>query len=159
MSAPIKYRVTLSPDEQIALETLLSKGKSAARKQTRARIILLAAEGRNEATIAEILGVSARTIFQIRQRCVEMGPLQATEDLPRPGAKFKLDEKQCAHIIATACSEAPEGHSHWTLRLLADQVVQLGFADSMSHETIRQLLKKHAQALAKRGVVYSRGQR
>jgi transposase len=159
MPTPIKYRVTLTAEEQTELEALISKGKSAARKQTRARIILLAAEGKKDAMIAEVLRISERTIFQIRQRCVEMGPLHALEDLPRPGAKFKLDEKQCAHIIATACSEAPEGHSHWTLRLLADQVVQLGFADSMSHEAIRQLLKKHAETLAERGVVYSRGQR
>jgi hypothetical protein len=69
----------------------------------------------------------------------------------------KLTDKQAAHIIAIACSDAPKGHEHWTLRLLADKVVALSYASSFSHEAIRQLLKKHSETLAEAGVVYSRG--
>jgi hypothetical protein len=66
----------------------------------------------------------------------------ALEDRPRPGAVAKLNDSQCAHIIALVCTPAPEGHDHWTLRLLADQVVQLGYAESFSYEGVRCLFKK-----------------
>jgi transposase len=138
----IKYRVTLTVEEVEALKSLVHKGKSAARKQTRARILLKAAEGYLDKEIMEALDVSASMVSRIRQRCVEEGVEAALEDRPRPGASPKLTEKQCAHVIAVACTPAPEGHDHWTLRLLADQVVQLGFSDSFSHEAVRQLLKK-----------------
>jgi transposase len=75
---------------------------------------------------------------------VEEGPESALKDHPRPGKSPKLTDKQAAHLIAVACSDAPDGHNHWTLRLLADKVVELNYADSCSYETIRQLLKKHA---------------
>jgi hypothetical protein len=77
-----------------------------------------------------------------------LGGDAALRDLPRPGKKPKLTDPQNAHIIARACSEAPAGHARWTLRLLAEPVVQWGFADSFSHESVRQLLKKHPQTLA-----------
>jgi hypothetical protein len=76
------------------------------------------------------------------------------EDRPRPGAAPKLSDSQCAHIIALACTPAPERHAHWTLRLLADQVVQLGYAESFSYEGIRRLLKKHPETLAGSEVVH-----
>ena len=96
-----------------------------------------------DAEIIEALAVSATMIHHTRQRCVEEGVEAALSDRPRPGKAPKLTDKQCAHLIATACTPPPAGHDHWTLRLLADQVVQLGFADSFSHETVRRLLKKH----------------
>jgi transposase len=139
----IKYRVTLTAEETEELKSLTHKGKSTARKQTRARILLKAAEGCPDKEIMEALDVSASMVGRIRQRCVEEGIEAALEDRPRPGAAPKLTEKQCAQVIAVACTPAPEGHDHWTLRLLADQVVQLGFADSFSHEAVRQLLKKN----------------
>jgi len=86
----------------------------------------------------EALDVSASMVGRIQQRCVEEWVEAALEHRPRPGASPKLTEKQCAHVIAVACTPAPEGHDHWTLRLLADQVVQLGFSDSFSHEGVRQ---------------------
>lgn len=155
----IKYRVTLTDDEVEMLESLLRKGKSAARKQTRARILLKAASGSKDTEIMEALAVSATMIYNTRQRCVEEGVEAALHDRPRPGKAPKLTDKQCAHVIATACTPAPEGHGHWTLRLLAGEVVQLGYADSFSHETIRRLLKKHPETLASAGVVHSRGRR
>jgi len=107
----------------------------------------------------EALAVSATMIYNTRQRCVEEGVEAALDDRPRPGKVPKLTDKQSAHVIATACTPAPAGHDHWTLRLLADTVVQLGYADSFSHETIRRLLKKHSETVAGTGVVYSRGRR
>lgn len=155
----IKYRVTLTAEEKEQLDALLHKGKSAARKQTRARILLKAAAGCQDSEIVEALGVSASLVGKIRQRGVEEGIEAALEDRPRPGAARKLTDKQCAQVIAVACTPAPAGHDHWTLRLLADRVVQLGFADSFSHETVRQLLKKHPETLAAAGMVHSRGGR
>ena len=151
----IKYRVKLTADEVEMLEALLRKGKSAARKQTRARILLKAATGCKDAAIMEALAISATMIYTTRQRCVEEGVEAALHDRPRPGKTPKLTDKQCAHVIATACTPSPAGHDHWTLRLLADKVVQLGYADSFSHEAVRRLLKKHAEALASAGMVHS----
>ena len=154
----IKYRVTLTEAEVETLEGLLRKGKSAARKQTRARILLKAAAGCKDAVIMEALAVSATMIYNTRQKCVEEGVEAALYDRPRPGQAPKLSEKQCAQVIATACTPAPAGHDHWTLRLLADKVVQLGYADSFSYETVRRLLKKHVETVAGAGMVYPRGQ-
>ena len=154
----IKYRVTLTDDEVEMLEALLRKGKSAARKQTRARILLKAAAGCKDAAIMEALAVSATMIYNTRQKCVEEGVEAALHDRLHPGQAPKLSEKQCAQVIATACTPAPAGHDHWTLRLLADKVVQLGYADSCSYETVRRLLKKHVETVAGAGMVYPRGQ-
>ena len=154
----IKYRVKLTDDEVDMLDALLRKGKSAARKQTRARILLKAAAGCKDAAITEALAVSATMIYNTRQKCVEEGVEAALHDRPRPGQAPKLSDKQCAQVIATACTPAPAGHDHWTLRLLADKVVQLGYADSFSYETVRRLLKKHVETVAGAGMVYPRGQ-
>ena len=136
----IKYKVALSDDEIQDLERLICKGKSASRCHTRARILLKAAAGFQDQAIIEALDVSPSMAYKTRQRCVEEGSEAALKDHPRPGKAPKLAEKQAAHIIAVACSDAPEGHGHWTLRLLADKVVELCYAESCSHETIRQLL-------------------
>jgi transposase len=155
----IKYRVRLTEEEKEELESLLRKGKSAARKQTRARILLKAASGSKDAEIMEALDVSATMIYNTRQKCVEEGVEAALNDRPRPGKAAKLDDKQCAQVIALACTPAPAGHGHWTLRLLADRVVQWGYAESFSHESVRQLFKKHPETLAGPGMVYSQGGR
>jgi hypothetical protein len=89
---------------------------------------------------------------------VEEGPEAALKDRPRPGQAPKLTDKQAAHLIAIACSDALEGHAHWTLRLLSDKVVELGYAASCSYELIRRLLKKHSKTLAEAGVVHSGSQ-
>ena len=94
------------------------------------------------------------TVWRTRKRFAEEGLERALQERPRPGPQCKLDGKEEAHLIAVACSQAPEGHSHWTLRLLADKAVELGFADSMSYETVRRTLKKPTQALADKGVVH-----
>ena len=137
-------KINLSDNERQILQAVVQKGKSAARSQTRARILLKAAEGSRDKDIIDALNVSPSMVAKTRQRCVEEGPEAALKDHPRPGKAPKLSDKQAAHLIAVACSDAPDGHNHWTLHLLADKVVELNYADSCSYETIRQLLKKHA---------------
>ena len=148
MMGKARYVVNLTKDEVEYLEGLVSKGKRSARLITRARVLLKAVAGDKDKEIVDALGVSERRVYTTRKACVEGGVDAALRDLPRPGKKPKLTDKQNAHIIATACSEAPAGHARWTLRLLAEPVVPLEFADSFSHESVRQLLKKHPQTLA-----------
>ena len=136
-----KYVVDLTAEERTTLEQLLQKGKSSARKLTRSRILLQADEGQTDEEIATALAVGVATVERIRQRFVEAN-LEALNELPRPGGQCKLSGKQEAHLIAVACTPAPSGHTRWTLQLLAEQVVALGFAESIARETVRQVLKK-----------------
>jgi len=145
-----KYVVDLNEEERAQLESLLRRGKSSARMQARARILLKADEGMLNQDIMSALDVSETMVYRARQRFVEEGLEAALRDKPRPGQKPKLDDKQCAHLIAIACSDAPDGHDHWTLRLLADKVVELGFAEKFSHEGVRGVLKKTSSSPGKR---------
>jgi transposase len=158
MMGKARYVVNLTKDEVEYLEGLVSKGKRSARLITRARVLLKTAAGGKDREIVDALGVSERMVYTTRKACVEGGVDAALHDRPRPGKKPKQTDPQNAHLIATACSEAPAGHARWTLRLLTEQVVQWGFADSFSHESVRQLLKKHPQTLASSGGVHSRSQ-
>ena len=136
-----KYIVDLSADERATLEPMLRSGKTGTRKLTRARILLKAADGLSDDAIAAALDVGTATVFRMRQRVVEAS-LGALDELPRPGAQRKLPGQQEAHLIAMACTPAPEGQARWTLRLLADKVVECGFAPSIAREPVRQVLKK-----------------
>ena len=147
----VKYRVDLMDEEREQLLALISKGKHGARSLARARILLKADEGMADEAVASALNVGYATVGRVRQKFVEVGLERALKDGPHTGAKPKLDERQCAHLIAVACSEAPEGHDHWTLRLLAGKVVELGFAESYSHETVRQTLKKTISSRGRNG--------
>jgi len=143
-----KYRVTLTTDERVGLNGLISKGKADARKLTHARVLLQAdeADGRlvqTDEEIAAALDISTRTIERVRQRFVEEG--LSTALLPKPSKRIyarALDGRQEAYLIALACSPPPTGKRRWTLRLLAERVVELGYTDTVSHETVRQVLKK-----------------
>jgi transposase len=137
-----RYIVDLNDEERTELLVLIGKGKPSARKTTRARILLKADEGLKDAEIASILNTSRSTVERTRKRFVEGGLPKALNEDPRPGRATKLTGREEAHLIAIACSEAPDGHDHWTLRMLADKVVELGFAKSFSHEAVRQRLKK-----------------
>jgi transposase len=147
----IKYRVDLTKEERTHLLGLIGKGKHGARTLARARILLKADEGLHDEEVAAALNVGYATVGRVRRRFVEEGLERALKEGPRPGATPKLDERQCAHLIAVACSEAPDGHDHWTLRLLAGKVVELGFAESYSHEAVRQTLKKTNSSRGKDG--------
>jgi transposase len=136
-----KYLVTLSNTERDTLEHLLRSGQHATRKVTRARILLKAAEGWGDEAIARALDIGRATVERTRHRFVGEG-LGALEERPRPGKQPKLDAKAAAHLIAAACSAAPEGRQRWTLHLLADRVVALGLAESYSYASVRRVLKK-----------------
>lgn len=137
-----KYIVGLREDERTRLRGLLRGGKAPVRMVTRARVLLKANEGCTDAAIASALEIGVATVSRVRKRCVEQGVDRALREQPRPGARRKLSGKQEAHLIAVACSVPPAGHARWTLRLLAGKVVELGFAPSISPETVRSMLKK-----------------
>jgi transposase len=134
--------VKLTDDEQEHLFALIHKGQHSARVITRARILSKLDRGHSHQEICSALEVSLPTVLKIRKRLAEGGLEAALSELPRPGAKPKLDAKQAAMITAIACSKAPDGHDHWTLRMLGSKIVELGFASSYSHEGVRKFLKK-----------------
>jgi transposase len=136
------YPVKLSQTEREQLQQLIRSGKRPARETARARILLKTDEGWSAPKVAESLDLSVGTVFRTKRRFSEEGLEGALQERPRPPRRRKLDDKGEAHLIALACSPAPEGHDHWTLRLLAGRVVELGLAPSMSHEGIRKRLKK-----------------
>lgn len=145
-----KYIVELTSEERQELLELNRKGNESVRKVRRARILLKADEGWKDKEIMAALDTSSTTVERTRKRFVEGGLEEALNEDPRPGQRRKLDGRGEAHLIALACSEAPVGHSHWTLRLLADKLVELGVVDSISHETVRQTLKKTSLSPGKR---------
>lgn len=136
------YHVTLTDEEEKTLKTLVRKGKASARKITRARILLLAHDGKKDREIIDGLQVGRATVERIRKRFIEGGVEFAINERPRPGGKHKLDTKAEATLIALACSDGPEGRSVWTMQLLADRLVELGLVESISDETVRRYLKK-----------------
>jgi transposase len=137
-----KYRVKLEADEREQLLEMTRKGEIGARKMKRAQILLKADEGWKDADIIKALNTNRSTVERTRKRLVEGGLDKALNEDPRPGQRVKLDGKAEAHLVALACSAAPGGREHWPLRLLADKLVELGVVESVSHETIRQTLKK-----------------
>ena len=137
-----KYGVQLTPKQRDQLQHLVRAGKGSARVIIRARILLKTDEGWSAPQVAEALDVAEGTVFRIKRRLAEAGLEEALQDRPQAYRYRKLDDRGEAHLIALACSEPPEGHEHWTLRLLAGKVVELGLAPSLSHETVRLHLKK-----------------
>ena len=143
-----KYIVTLTQEERRMLHAMLSRGKAAARKLVHARVLLKAdvgsgGPGWTDDQIAEGLEVGRATVERVRKAFVEEG-LEAALVRRKPRRQYqrKLDGDGEAHLIALACSQAPEGRSRWTLRLLADRMVQLELVDHLSYETVRDVLKK-----------------
>lgn len=137
-----KYLVTLTADERTQLLEMIKKGTLAARKLTRAHILLRADEGATDEAIGAALHIHRTTVERTRQRFVEGNLEGALSERPRPGGKRKLDAKQEARLIATACSAPPAGQKRWTLQLLADELVALDVVDTISDETVRRTLKK-----------------
>lgn len=144
-----QYVVKLNEAEQARLATMIRRGNCSARQLARARILLKASEGWVDEDIAQAVDVSVGTVERTRKRYAMEGVDGALTEHPRPGKQRKLDGKQEAHLIAVACSAAPKGHARWTLRLLAGKVVELGYSDSISPETVRQVLKKTNSSLGK----------
>jgi transposase len=137
-----KYIVDLTDAERTQLLDLIKKGTLGARKLTRAHILLQAHDGLTDAAIAAALHIGKRTVERTRQKFVEGNLQAALNERSRPGARPKLDAKQEARLIATACSTPPEGQKRWTMQLLADELVALDLIASISDETVRRTLKK-----------------
>ncbi len=137
-----KYIVTLTVEERQELLKLTRAGELSARKMKRALILLKADEGWKDKEIVAALNTSRPTVERIRKRYVEGGLDKALNEDPRPGARKKLDGRAEARLIALACSDGPEDSDRWALRALADKLVDLGLVDSISHEAVRQYLKK-----------------
>ena len=137
-----KYLINLNDEEHQTLLTMTRKGKIKARQFKRVMILLKADEGLSDPEIMAALNVSRPCVERIRKRFVSDGIERALNEDPRPGQKRKLDGRAEATLIATACTEAPEGRKHWTLRLLAGKLVELGVVDPVSYEAVRRTFKK-----------------
>ena len=138
--------IHLSSDQRAQLNQLISSGNAPARVQTRARILLLTDHSHNQhctqEQIASTLFCAPATVQNICRRYRQEGLQAALTEKPRPGNPRKLDGAQEAQLLLLACSDAPEGRSRWTLRLLADRLIELGVVDSLSDVTVMQTLKK-----------------
>jgi transposase len=143
-----KYKVTLNDDERSLLHRMIATGTEKARKLTHARILLKAdvsdgGPGWMDEQISQAVEVSLATIHRTRRAFVEEGLEAALNRRPQERHRARrLNGEQEAHLIALACSQPPEGRAHWTLRLLADKMVELVYVESVSHETVRRVLKK-----------------
>jgi homeodomain-containing protein len=143
-----QYVVRLSEEERAGLRTLLSRGDAPARVQTHARILLKANRGEagpewTDGAISDALEVDPTTVARVRKLYVTEG-LEAALHRKAPDRVYrrKLDGEQEARLVAVACSAPPSGHKRWTLRLLANRLVELEVVDTVSHETVRQTLKQ-----------------
>ena len=148
---PQKRRaVKLAKGERGALEKFVARVRQSARAITRARILLLSDERRKERELTEILGVSLGTVYNVRKKYQQKAHayiLDLLYEEPRSGRPIKLDSRVAANVTMIACSAPPEGRGRWTLHLIADKLVELEVTDSISHESVRRLLKNPSQAL------------
>ena len=137
-----QYAVRLTLGEREQLNRLVRSGKSSARIVVRGRILLKTDEGWTAPQVAAALDVAKSTVYRIKRRYAEEGLDSVLQDRVQANRFRKLDDRGEAHLIALACSDAPEGHDHWTLQLLADRMVELELVESLSYETVRLKLKK-----------------
>lgn len=143
-----KYIVRLTEDERLHLENLIHTGKVAASKRLHAQILLKADIGDlgdkwHDKQISEAFGITIRTVERIRERLVKEGLESALNRATSARVRErKIDGENEAHLVALMCGDAPDGRSRWTLRLLGQSMVELGYVENISHETIRQALKK-----------------
>jgi transposase len=136
-----KQHIQLSNEDRSYLETLISKGKLSVKTHNRALALLELDRGETFCAVAETLHQTSQTISSLAKK-YNSDRLEALEDQPRTGRPVEIDGKERAIITALACSEAPEGHARWSLRLLASKVVELGYCEHVSHTEVAQILKK-----------------
>jgi transposase len=134
--------IQLSNEERRSLKTLFRTGRGANRLQTRARILDLLDREVPPPEIALTLSCGIATVYNVKRRYLSEGLEAALSDKPRSGAPRRISGEARAKITALACSQAPAGHARWTLRLLADRSVKLGFCESVSHNAVKEILKK-----------------
>lgn len=139
---PRQPAVTLTDDERTTLESFVHRGKANARTLTRARILLKSAEGWSTATLATAFDVCEATVINVRGHFARGGLEAVLHNKVQQRWRSILSGLQPAHLIGVACSPAPEGHDHWTVRLLVQKAVELGFVTNISLTTIHELLKK-----------------
>lgn len=155
-----RFVVKLTLDERSRLEGLIKRGREAAYRRRHAEVLLLVDEGEHgpkliDRAVAERTGFSRRTVEQIRERCVTEGLDSALERKKRSRERSqRLDGEGEARLVSLACSDAPKGHARWTLHLLSDKLVELKVVEAISHECVRQVLKKHHKTLAEADVVH-----
>ena len=138
-------KIDLPEGERIQLEQMLRSGVSPAREQARARALLLTDYVHGHHTdeqVAQAVMLSSQTVIRIRRRYLNGGLNLALHDKPRPGVPPKITGDVEAKLVTLACSNPPDGRSRWTLRLLANQMIELGYIDSISYVTVRDRLKK-----------------
>jgi transposase len=136
-----KQHVTLSEQDRANLENLISKGSLTAKMYKRALALLELDRGRTFISVAQTVGVVQQTVSIWAKKYGESGQ-EFLIDKPRPGRPIEIDGAARAQITALACSQTPEGHSEWSLRLLAEKAVELEYIDSISHTAVGQILKK-----------------
>jgi len=136
-----KQYVQLSPTDREYLETLIHKGELKAKTFHRALALLELDRGQTYTAVAQIVKMTIPTLSTLARQYKANG-LKALSDQPRSGRPIVIDGEQRAKITALACSAPPEGHAEWSLRLLADKVVELGFCEQISHTEVRTILKK-----------------
>jgi transposase len=138
------HRIKLSEHERQYLQKIVESGKDKARKITRSRILLLAdeAKGKTDEEISDALNVCLATIFNIRRRYCMAGLEHAISESARSGQPPKFEGKTMAKITAIACSRPPEGYARWSLRLLADHIIELDIVETISYQSVRNILKK-----------------
>ncbi len=140
-----RIEIALTEEERKILEKYISKGKKNAREITRSRVLLLLDEEREIKDIQRILGISRSTIYNIRIKYLEKKHnhiLDFLKDDHRSGRPIEIDSRVDANITMIACTDSPEGTAKWTLRMIADKMVKLDIVESISHESVRQSLKK-----------------
>lgn len=156
-----RYIVRLTLDEREELECIVKKGRVAAQRRRHAGILLLVDEGEHgpamsDAEVAEQMELSKGCVEKTRERCVSQGLEQALIRKRRCRERTqRLDGDAEAQLVKLACSDAPDGQARWTLRMLAGKLVELEIVDTVSHETVRQVLKKRHKTVAQGDVVYS----
>lgn len=144
----IRYKVTLTAKERIELQAIMAKGKHSSLQFRNACILLNCDEGdlgqkSSNEQIAQILQITTKTVERLKQRFIEEGFEACMDRKPYPEVKEIITDGDFeAHLVAISCSKAPDGYARWSLRMLADKMVELKYAETVSHETVRQVLKK-----------------
>jgi transposase len=137
-----KHRIQLNTEERQQLLDITAKGKVAVRTFKRSQVLLLSEQGYKDQDIAERVGVHVTTVERTREKFVRWGLKKALEEQPRCGRRRQLTGKAEAYLVASACSDAPQGREAWSMQLLAERLVELKLVESLSDETVRQVLKK-----------------
>ena len=141
MARPTEF-IELAAEERRSLTTLFRSGDGSNRLQTRARILDLLDKRTTPPDVARLLSISVATVYNVKRRFLAEGLELAITEKPRSGKPVSISGEARARITALACSNAPEGHARWTLRLLADKCIEFGFVESISHNKVREILKK-----------------